>query len=124
MPYLIGNNLIIRILHDKANCLGLSGQRHLVQRRAPEKHGAAADPPGGEYGFEMAQKGGFPAPAGSAQKNKLPFLNGKGNILQAVNAGIRIGKAQVSNLNLFHSILSRRYITGGIRSIRQYAGNP
>ena len=62
--------------------------------------------PWGEYGFQMAQQGGFSAAGGPAQQHIFSRANGEIYIRQRLSGSAGIGKAQILDMEMRHAITS------------------
>ena len=119
MPDFIGDDLIIGILHNIADSRGLLCPIHLLQRDAVVENFSPAASGRGQDGFQMPQKRGLSAAAVAAEQHILTFADGKRHVHNGFPDRVRIGKAQVSNFKLFHTIVSRRYMIEGTSSSAQ-----
>ena len=119
MPYLIRDDLIVRVLHHEADFGCLLPQCNLLQRGAVQQHTAAAGPMGGEDGFQVPQQGSLSTAGPAAQQYILPLGNLQVNICQRRGGGPGIGEAQILEREIRHAITSLMCRKAGISSRQQ-----
>ena len=103
MPYLVRHDLVVRVLHHKADLLGLVPVRNLLQRNAPEQDFAGALAVRGEDRFQLPQEGTLAAAGFAAEDQKFPLVNRQADMLQRMlplRGGI--GKCQILDLEMRH----------------------
>ena len=98
MPHLIGDQLLLGILHHKANFPRLGSQVHLVQRSTFVIYLPRLGAMWGEDAFELADEGGFPAPGPPADHHEFPRLNVKVHLSQRRGRRVRIGEGQILHI--------------------------
>ena len=104
MPDLVGDDLVVGILHDVADFGGLVPLAHLIQGNTVKQQRAASLAVGCENGFEMTQERRLSAAAAAAQGHIGPLPNGEIHVLQSVPAfGGRVGKGQILDLEMCHN---------------------
>ena len=117
VPDLVCDDLILRLLQNKADSrrllpLGYGGERLAVQQHRP---GLLAV--GRENGFQMAQQRGFAAAGGAAQQREAAGLQRERHVLQGGTLCEGIGKRQIADLERAHARASfRRMIRGSAQS--------
>ena len=92
MPDFIGDDLRVRVLHDKADFAALVPERYLLQLYTIEEHFSAANPMRCKDTFQMPQQRGFAAAVGSAENHIFPFFDGQADIRQHLLFPAGIGK--------------------------------
>ena len=107
MPDLIRHDLVVGVLHNEADLLGLVPVRNFFQGNAPEENFPSAFPVGGEDGFQLPQKGTLAAAGLATESNKFSLLNRQTDVFQAVlSFGRGIGKCQILDLEMCHCMAS------------------
>jgi len=94
VPYLVGYNLVIGILHNITDFGRLIPRTYLINGGAVEKDCAGSFAVRSQYRLQMPQQGGFAAAAFSAKNDIFTLLDGKAYILQrcfALGGGVREG---------------------------------
>ena len=107
VPDLVRDDLIVRVLHDKADFCRLIPVGNLTQGHAVKENLPTAFSAGGQHGFQLTQQGAFPTAGGTAQDKKFSPFNGKTDVLQAVPPlGGGIGEGQIPDLEMCHAMAS------------------
>ena len=107
MPDLIGNDLVIGILHDKSNLCRLLPVTDFAERNTPEKDFPCTLSIGRQYRFQVTQERTFPAAGLSTKNQKFSGLDGKADLFQRVSAlGSSIGKGQILDMEMCHCTAS------------------
>ena len=103
MPDLIGDELIVGILHDIADCSGLIVGADLLQRNTVEKNRAASPAVGCQNRFQMAQQGRFPRTGFTEQNHIFSFFNRQADVSQrGSGVGSGVGEGQIADLEMCH----------------------
>ena len=106
MPDLVGDDLVVRVLHHKADPGGLLPLADLFQGRTIQSDGTGAGAMGGEDGFQVAQQGGLSTAGGTAEQNIFPRGDGQAHIRQGGGEGLGIGEGQILDMETRHAITS------------------
>ena len=102
MPDLIRDDLIVGILHHKADFGCLVILVHLIQGDAAEQNPAAALAVRRQHGFQMPQEGGLSAAALAAEDYILPFFNAEVHPAQGFLFRVGVRKAQILDMEMRH----------------------
>ena len=103
VPDLVRDDLVVRVLHHKADLRGLVALGHLRKRRAAEENFAAALAVRREHRFEMAQQRGLAAAGAAAEHEKFPRADAQRNAVERALALRRgMGKGQILDIEMFH----------------------
>ena len=106
VPYLIGHDLRVWVLHDEADASSLRFGRHLVQGDAVEQYGARALSEGGEHALELAQERRLAAAALAADAEVLAALDLETQLVKRGRRSIGIAEAQMLESEERHAIAS------------------
>ena len=102
VPDLVRDDLVVRVLHDKADLGGLVLLVHLIYGNAAEQNLSAALAVGRQHGFQVPQEGGFPAAALAAEDHILPFFNAERHPAQGFLFRVGVRKAQILDMEMRH----------------------
>ena len=107
MPDLIGNDLVIRILHHIADLAGLVPLGNLFHRNAVEQDLTGVLTMRRQNGFQMPQQGGLAGTGLTAEDNIFALLNRQIHVMKRVFSFCRcVRKAQIFDLEMCHWIAS------------------
>lgn len=107
MPDLIGDDLVVGALLDKADSLRLLPLVHRIQWLSFKKNGAAPASMGCKHRFQLPQQRGFSAAGGTTEHQKLSSPDRQSQMLQNSPRLFRIGKTKVFDYNgICHGSLS------------------
>ena len=107
MPDLIGNDLVIGILHDKSDLCRLLPVAYFAERNTPEKDLPCALSVGRQHCFKMPQERTFAAAGLSAQYKKFSLFHLETDVFQRMPAlGGGIGKGQIFDIEMRHWMAS------------------
>ena len=98
VPYLIGDQLLLGILHHKANLPRLGAQVHLVQRSTLVEDLSGPGSVRGQGTFELADEGGFSTPGPPADHHEFPWPNLEVYLSQRRDRRIGIGEGQILHI--------------------------
>ena len=115
VPHLVRDNLILRGLLHKSDPGALGPLVYLVQGCSFKENASSPVSGRGQHRFELPEKGGFAAAAGSAESDELPLGDGEGKMRQGVVPLLRIGEAQVPDLKRFHFTSSLLFRISGVK---------
>ena len=116
VPDLVGDDLVIGVLHNKADFPRLVPVRHLFERNAVKEHLSPTSPAGRQHGFQVPQKGTLAAAGGTAEHQKFSLGNGQVDMLQRVlPLGGSVRKGQILDLEMCHCRASFMCNTVGIK---------
>ena len=119
VPHLIGDDLVVRVLHHKADLSGLLPQADLGQGHTIQRDLAASAPVGGQHGFQMPQQGGLSAAGLAAQQHIFPLGQPHGDITQRGSGRAGVGEAYMFQREICHAITSLMCSSVGISSRQQ-----
>ena len=98
VPYLIGDQLLLGILHHKANLPRLGAQVHLVQRGSLVENLSGPGSVRGQGTFELADEGGFSTPGPPADHHEFPWPNLEVYLSQRRDRRFGIGEGQILHI--------------------------
>ena len=102
MPYLIGDDLIVGILHDKTDFAGLIPLAYFFKRHTVKQDIPAAFAVRSQNGFQMPQECCLAASALAAQDDILTLFDGQVYAVQRMLFRSGIGKGQILDLEMCH----------------------
>ena len=114
VPHLVGDDLVIGILHDKADPGRLLPEGNIFQRNPVQQDLPAAPAMGSQHGFQVPQKRCLAAAGLAAQYDIFPFFNGEIHTIQRFALRGGVGEIQILDTQMCHWIISFICITMGI----------
>ena len=102
VPDLVRHDLIIRILHDKADPSGLLPRAYLIQRRSAKADGPRPFSVGRKHRLELAKERRLAAAALAAQQQILPLRHIQRHAVKRRLLCAGIKKCQIFQMEMFH----------------------
>ena len=107
MPHLVGNDLVIGILHHIADFGRLVSLADLLQGGAVEENLSGFLAMGCKHGLQLPQKCGFAAAGFTAQNDIFTLFDGQAHTVQGFFVlGSRIRECQILDLEMCHWMAS------------------
>ena len=106
MPDLVGDDLVVGILHDEADLCRLLRKRNIGKVFAAEEDAAAAVTVGGQDGLQVAQERGLAGAGLAAEDHIVAPVDGQINIVKDLSSCFGVGKGQIFDLKMRHVMAS------------------